>query len=173
MINKKLCILCTTFLLAIALPTSTKVLAENKDSYFEIGVGVGTNLLQSLDTQQVLIISAMNWRVTEKEKLWFRLEGDTEIIKADNKIILVAGVAPMVRKILPEVKNDLITFFEAGAGLNFISRDGIKDRKFGGCFIFSIMAGAGIKFKIKNHSMNFSYRYRHLSNGGFIPKRRN
>lgn len=166
MINKNLCILWITFFLAITLIPSTKVLAENRDSYFEIGIGVGTNLFQSLDTQQALIIPAINWRIAEKEKLWFRMEGDTEIIKADNKITFVVGVAPMVRKLLPEIKSGLIPFFEAGAGLNLISHNGIKDRKFGGCFIFSIMAGAGIEFKLKNHPIKFSYRYRHLSNGG-------
>ncbi len=169
MTNKRLYVFVILLFLVIALTLSARASAENRDSYFEIGIGMGTNLFQSLGTQQALLISAINWRIAEKEKIWFRLEGDAEIINADNKIILVAGVAPMVRKLLPEVKNDLITFFEAGAGLNFISRNGIKDRKFGGCFIFSIMASAGIEFKIENHSMNLSYRYRHLSNGGLYP----
>ncbi len=71
-----------------------------------------------------------------------------------------------MRKLLPEVKNDLIPFFEAGTGLNLITHDGIKDRKFGGCFIFSIMVGSGIEFKSENYPIKISYRYRHLSNGG-------
>lgn len=167
MINKKkLYVFWFSLFLAIALTPSTKVLAENKDSYFEIGIGVGTNLLQSLDTQQVLIIPAMNWRIVEKKKLWFRFEGNAELIKADNKIAFVVGVAPMLRKFFLEVKSGLIPFVEIGAGLNLISHNGIKDRRFGGCFIFSIMAGAGIEFKSGGHPIKISYRYRHLSNGG-------
>ena len=152
--------------LAASLCFLTSAFAEDKERYFEIGIGGGTNLLQSLDTKQVIITPAMNWEIKGAKSLWFRLEGDIELIDDDRRLTFVVGAAPMVRLFLSEDGNRPKPYIEAGAGANLISRNSIKDREFGGSFIFSVMGGAGIEFKAGNRPITVSYRYRHLSNAG-------
>ncbi|GAQ95701.1 lipid A 3-O-deacylase [Thermodesulfovibrio aggregans] len=135
--------------------------SHSQENNFELGVGYGRNLFESLSTNQLLIAPAVNFKIPDMKNLWLHIEGDVEIIN-DDKTTVVAGVAPMLRQFL----SDSITlkpFIEAGAGANITSRNGVENRRFGGAFIFSVMAGFGVEFK---SGMKISYRFRHLSNAG-------
>jgi len=137
------------------------MLSFAQEKNFEFGVGIGRNLLESLSTKQAIIASSVNFKISDIKNLWLHLEGDIEIISND-KTTIVAGVAPMLRQFLSD-SNSIKPFIEAGAGANITSRNGVENKKFGGCFIFSVMAGAGVEFK---QGIKISYRFRHLSNAG-------
>jgi len=153
------------FFLAVSLCLSEKAIAGDKDRYFELGIGGGTNLFQSLNTEQAIITPAVNWKIKDVKSLWFRLEGDIELINDDRRTTLVFGAAPMLRLFLKEMGNNK-PFIEAGAGANFISRNRIEDRHLGGSFVFSFMGGVGYEFKTGGRPVGISYRYRHISNAG-------
>ncbi|WP_051345839.1 acyloxyacyl hydrolase [Thermodesulfovibrio yellowstonii] len=156
--------ICRIYLFAIFLSSSILFLpfySYSQDKNFELGFGYGRNLLESLSTNQFLIAPAVNFRIPEIKNLWLHLEGNIEIIN-DNKTTIVAGVTPMLRQFLSE-NASIKPFIEAGAGANITTRNGVENRRFGGCFIFSVMGGAGVEFKSR---MKISYRFRHLSNSG-------
>lgn len=62
---------------------ANQAIAEGKDGYFETGIAAGSDLLHNLHTKQVLIAPAVNWEIKGFKSLWFRLEGDMEMIDDD------------------------------------------------------------------------------------------
>ncbi|GLI53041.1 acyloxyacyl hydrolase [Thermodesulfovibrio yellowstonii] len=156
--------ICRIYLFAIFFFSSILFLpfySYSQDKNFELGFGYGRNLLESLSTNQFLIAPAVNFKIPEMKNLWLHLEGNIEIIN-DNNTTVVVGVAPMLRQIFSE-SIQIKPFIEAGAGANITTRNGVENKRFGGCFIFSLMGGAGVEFK---SGIKISYRFRHLSNGG-------
>lgn len=142
--DRKFYVLMTLFFMAMALCFSREAIAEDKDRYFEIGIGAGTDMLHGLGTEQALIAPAVNWKIKDTKSLWFRLEGDLELINYDSSLTFVVGAAPMLRLLYFDNQNKPGPFVEGGAGVNFISRHGIGDRQLGGSFVFSIMGGGRI-----------------------------
>lgn len=139
---------------------------EDKARYFEIGIGAGTDMMHGLGTEQAIIAPAINLKIKDVKSLWFRLEGDLELINDDRRVTFVAGATPMLRLYFFADQNKPGFFIEGGVGINLISRNTIGDRELGGVFIFSDMAGVGYKFIAGKTPLFLTYRYRHLSNLG-------
>jgi len=150
--------------LAMALYPLKEVSGEDKARYFEIGIGAGTDMMHGLGTEQAMIAPAINLKINDVKSLWFRLEGDLELINDDRRLTFVAGATPMLRLYFFADQNKPGFFIEGGAGINLISRNTIGNRELGGVFIFSDMAGVGYKFIAGKTPLFLTYRYRHLSN---------
>jgi hypothetical protein len=140
---------------------SSKCFSEDKNTYFELLVGGGSDL-KSQKSKHILVAPALNW--TAKEYLKVRLEANFEIIEDNNDLFFVSGVAPFFKYIV--LGKILKPFIEFGAGVNYLSKTTIANQALGGHFTFSLMSGVGIEFLVKKIPMSLSYRFRHLSNGG-------
>jgi len=155
-----------TLVIVVFLLLSGNGLAEEKERYFEIGLGGGVNI-EAVNTKQVLLAPALNWKIKGSESLRFRLEGNLEFIKDDKNLVVVGGVAPFLRLCPPNT--NVRPFFEVGVGANLSSRDEIGGRRLGGTFVFSLMGGVGLEFVKKEYMISLSYRFRHLSNAHLYP----
>lgn len=153
--------ICITLVLVSFLLLSGNGSAEEKERYFEIGIGGGVNL-ESINTKQILLAPSINWKIKGQESLRFRIEGDLEFIEDDKNLAVIGGVAPFLR--VGASERNLRPFFEVGAGVNLSSRDEIGERRLGGTFLFSLMGGVGFELVTRGGLISISYRIRHLSN---------
>lgn len=161
----KICFFFRPLLLAaLVFCFSSEGRAEEQGRFYDIGIGVGTDIFDWFHTRQVLINPAINWKVKGIKGTLFRLEGDIEVIDDYKRPTIVIGVAPMLRFFFYENGNIPKPFLEAGGGANLINHNETNGREMGGGFSFSGMAGAGLEFKSGNTSIDVYYKYRHLSN---------
>jgi len=135
--------------------------AEQKGTFFELGVGVGLNL-NGLGSTQVLVAPAISIPISS-EIFRLRMEGDLEMMFADGETMMLGGISPMLRASLPGEKVRL--FVEIGPGINYATQKEFGGRHLGGPFFFSAMGGLGIEMPLGRKIISISYRARHLSNG--------
>jgi hypothetical protein len=129
---------------------------------YEFGIGTGINT-DGEDTKQVLLYPSVNWFLDKYPFLVLHLEADFELI-VNGSAVYIAGIAPFLRYALP-LENRWRPFAEVGGGTNVISRNETGDRRLGGAFHFSFMAGVGLEYATgENKAIRLSTRYRHLSN---------
>lgn len=160
----------SVLLTAILFGFSSDGRAEEQGRFYDIGIGIGTDLFAWLDTRQVLIAPAMNWKMDGLKGTLLRLEGDIEVIDDFKRPIIIVGVAPMLRFFFHENGNRPKPFIEAGGGGNVVNWNKANGRELGGGFAFSGMAGAGLEFRAWDTGIGISYRYRHLSNARLYPE---
>jgi hypothetical protein len=145
-------------------------MAHENPASFEIAVGAGSSLNNNIDSWQVLISPSVNRQIGNIRSLWFRIEGDVEVIHCEGKETVVAGIAPMLRLFPYPGQDSHGPFIEAGFGANIISRHAVAYRELGGTFIISTMAGVGYGFQFEGKAVSLSLRYRHISNGHLYPQ---
>lgn len=160
-------LLCLTFL---CLLSAGAVSGEDRGRYWDFGIGGGINF-DGNPTNQVLLIPAYTARISGSRLLWYRLEGNLELLEGkregQHKLTAVVGVAPVLRWYMKET--GLSPYFEIGAGANLITRNFTANKESGGFFLFSPMAGAGIQFSTQGKPISISCRLRHLSNAHIFP----
>jgi len=157
-------------LIFLCLLSAGAVSAEDRLSYWDFGIGGGQNL-DGNPTNQILLIPAYTARISGSRLLWYRLEGNLELLEGkregQHKITAVVGVAPMLRWYIKET--GLSPYVEIGAGGNIVTRNFTINKESGGFFLFSPSAGAGIQFTPHGRPISISLRLRHLSNAHIFP----
>jgi hypothetical protein len=139
---------------------------EDRDRYGEFGMGGGINF-DGNPVSQLLLIPAYNRRLANSRHVWYRLEGNIELLEGFRKITLVAGVSPFLRWYMKE--KGPTPFIEIGGGINLITRNHTANKESGGFIEFSPSAGAGVRFGSQERPIGISLRLRHLSNAHIFP----
>jgi hypothetical protein len=140
--------------------------AEDRDRYRDFGIGGGINF-DGNPVSQILLIPAYTKRLSGSRLLWYRLEGNLELLEGFRKITLVAGVSPFLRWYMKERTPS--PFIEIGGGINLITRNHTANKESGGFIVFSPSVGAGIRFGPQARPIGISFRLRHLSNAHIFP----
>jgi len=154
-------LLLSFLLLAAVLTIPDYAFSDEKDLYFELGIGGGENL-NGLGTRQILFAPGLNMKISGVNMLRFRVEANTEFVYDHGQLTVIGGITPFLRFIIPSDK--IRPFLEIGGGPNLSNRDDTGGRILGGRFFISAMAGGGIEFVTKDILVSLSYRARHLSN---------
>ncbi len=135
---------------------------EERDGFWDIGVGGGLNV-DGNPTSQVILVPAYNRRSSWSRRLWYRFEGDLEFLEGYHKVTAVIGAGPFVRWYASDAR--VRPFVEIGAGVNVITRNYTANKEAGGFLVFSPSIGAGIQVLPHGRPVSVSCRFRHLSNG--------
>jgi len=145
---------------------ATTACGEDGDRYWDLGIGGGINF-DGNPVSQILLIPTYARRLSGSRLLWYRLEGNLELLEGFHKITLIAGVSPFLRWYMKE--RGPSPFLEIGGGLNLITRNHTGNKESGGFIEFSPSAGAGFQFGGNGRPISISCRLRHLSNAHIFP----
>lgn len=157
-------------LISLCLLSAGIASGEVRDRYWDFGIGGGINF-DGNPTNQVLLIPAYTARISGSRLLWYRLEGNLELLEGkregQHNLTAVVGVAPILRWYMKET--GLSPYVEIGVGGNLITRNFTANKESGGFFLFSPTAGAGIQVTTHERPISVSFRLRHLSNAHIFP----